>query len=266
MTDEQVELPRIELGNGRYKKGHDTYGPCEVCDLIDTQITVHYGNMWFCKDCWIKEASVTKDLPSVSNTQNVVQNVLQQAARIDNSVEVRTDLFNAHTVSIINLKAEIDNNPEIINKPYALAEELKNRFEKFKSVVFEYNEKIVEANNAQRAIQVYLNTLANSLRAEEREKLKIADINYKPISVKPLKPKSIGTTGTRKSTKLDKNELRKYAAELGIPEFTLQMLVVSKGITVETAANMLRKSLQAAKIESDGLPPVDMDSLPKDVA
>lgn len=253
----------------RIKKGNDTFGECEVCDRVHTEelpvkLTCHYGNMWFCDTCWEKESNATKDVAKTSEVSNVVQNALQQAARIDNSVEVRTDLFNANTVAIITLKAEIDNNPEITNKPYVLATELMSRFDKFKSVIFEYNEKIVEANNAQRAIQVYLNQMANSLRAEEREKLKIADINYKPTVVKLIKPKGISTTGTKKSTKLDKVELRKYAAELGIPEFTLQMLVVSKGITVETAANMLRKSLQAAKIESDNLPAVDMDSLPKD--
>lgn len=255
----------------RIKKGNDTYGECEVCDRVHTEenpvkITCHYGNMWFCDVCWEKESVATKDLVKTNEVQSVVTNALQQAARIDNSVEVRTDVFNANTVAIISLKAEIDNNPEITNKPYVLATELVARFEKFKSVIFEHNEKIVEANNAQRAIQVYLNQMANTLRSEEREKLKIADINYKPTVVKPLKPKSIGTTGTKKSTKLNKDELRKYASELGIPEFTLQMLVVSKGITVETAANMLRKSLQAAKVESDNLPAVDMDSLPKDVA
>ncbi len=243
----------------RYRKGNEFWGDCECCDKVDVHITVHYGNMWMCEDCWIKEQGVTKDLPKLGETQAVVQNALRESAHTDNSIQVRTDLFNAATVSIVTLKAEIDNNPEITNKPYALATELMGRFEKFKTVIFEYNEKIVEANNNQKAIQVYLNQMANTLRAEEREKLKIADINYKPTVVKPTKPKSITTTGTKKSTKLDKVELRKYAAELGIAEFTLQMIVVSKGITIEAAANMLRKSINEAKSESDGLPAVDMD-------
>lgn len=239
----------------RIRKGQDYYGECEVCDKKHTEenpvkITVHYGNMWFCDSCWEAESKATAELKATSQTVNVVTNALQSAARIDNSVQVRTDLFNAQTVSIINLKAEIDNNPEITNKPYALAQELLARFEKFKTVIFEYNEKIVEANNSQKAIQVYLNQMANTLRSEEREKLKIADINYQPTRVKPVKPAAIKTTGTKKATKLDKVELRKYAAELGVAEFTLQMVVVAKGVTIQEAAVMLKKSIEAAKIQN----------------
>jgi hypothetical protein len=240
----------------RIRKGQDYYGECECCDKVHTEenpvkITVHYGNMWFCDECWEKESKATAELKANQQTVNVVTNALQQAARVDNTVQVRTDLFNAQTVSIINLKAEIDNNPEITNKPYVLAQELMARFEKFKSVIFEYNEKIVEANNAQKAIQVYLNQMANQLRSEEREKLKIADINYQPTKVKPVKPAAIKTTGTKKATKLDKVELRKYAAELGVAEFTLQMVVVAKGCTIPEAAEMLKKSIAAAKTQAE---------------
>jgi DNA integrity scanning protein DisA with diadenylate cyclase activity len=116
------------------------------------------------------------------------------------------------------------------------------RFTHFKSVVFELNQQIVEAGNKQKAIQVYLNQLSNSLRQDEREKLRIADISYKPTSIKSVTPKSIKTVTTSK--KIDKVELRKYAAELGVSEFTLQMIVVQKGISVATAANLIRNSIK----------------------
>ena len=106
------------------------------------------------------------------------------------------------------------------------------------------NEKLVDLNNQQKAIQVYLNNLANKLRAEEREKLKLADINYKPNVVKPV----VKTVKTK--SKLDKVELRKYAAELGVDEFTLQMLVVAKGLTIEKAAALLRSTMKQAISES----------------
>jgi len=232
-------------------------GECEVCDAKDIKITVHYGNMWFCDDCWTKEEAASKEHMSPENQQKRVDaykdsieaRTIDASRAIDSSIQVRTDLFNAATTAIVDLKKAIDENPEITNKPYALAEELTNRFNHFKQVIFDMNEKIVEANNNQKAIQVYLNNMANTLRTEEREKLKIADINYKPLSVKPSKPKSISTTGTKKSGKLDKVELRKYAAELGVSEFTLQMVCVAQGITPEAAANKLRKSIAESKSE-----------------
>ena len=230
-------------------------GECEVCDKKDVTITCHYGNMWFCDECWATEeasqASITAEQKQVrveKFNESVESKVIDASRVIDNSIQVRTDLFNAATTAIVDLKKAIDENPEIANKPYALAEELTTRFNHFKQVVFDAQQQIMEAGNHQKAIQVYLNQLANSLRAEEREKLKIADINYKPATVKPT-VKRVSTSQTKKSTKLDKAELRKFAAELGVSEFTLQMVVVSKGITVEAAANILRRSIAETKSE-----------------
>lgn len=227
-------------------------GNCEVCSGVDVPIGLHYGNMWFCDGCWGKEELASKEHQSPENQQKRVDAVnldstIRQARNIDDSINIRTDLFNAATVSIIQLKDSIDSNTEIMNKPFALAEELMRRFTHYKSVVFELNQQIVEAGNQQKAIQVYLNQLSNSLRTEEREKLRIADITYKPTAPKLDKPKAVRTA----AKKIDKVELRKYAAELGVSEFTLQMLVVQKGCSVEVAANMLRRSIKESKSESN---------------
>ena len=230
-------------------------GECEVCDKKDVTITCHYGNMWFCDECWATElasqASITAEQKQVrveKFNESVESKVIDASRVIDSSIQVRTDLFNAATTAIVDMKKAIDENPEIATKPYALAEELTTRFNHFKQVIFDAQQQIVEAGNHQKAIQVYLNQLANSLRQEEREKLKIADINYKPTVTKPT-VKKVSTSQTKKSTKLDKAELRKFAAELGVSEFTLQMVVVSKGITVEAAANILRRSIAETKSE-----------------
>jgi len=239
---------------------------CECCPNVvpEKDITV-YMAMRMCPECLGKEKALQDNLKAtaedrVADSNNRMNQAISAARAVDDSITVRTDLFNAATVSIVELKAAIDHDGNIENKNYALAEELTRRFSHFKDVIFEANAQIVEATNNQKAIQVYLNQLANSLRTEEREKLKIADINYQPKSVKVVKPAAIKTA----KKKLDKVELRKYASELGIPEFTLQMLVVSKGITVEQAANMLRKSIKEAKSESDNLPTVDMSAQPTD--
>lgn len=226
-------------------------GDCEVCDAKNIVITNHYNGMWFCDKCWEKEDKAQKDNMTPEAQQkrvDAVENLhkaISEAEKIDSTIEVRTDLFNAATISIVELKATIDADVSITNKPYALAEELMKRFGHFKNVVFELNRQIVEAGNQQKAIQVYLNQLANSLRASEREKLRLADISYKPSAPKVAKPTPIKTA----AKKLDKVELRKYASELGISEFTLQMIVVQKGLTVEAAANLLRRSINEAKSE-----------------
>jgi hypothetical protein len=218
-------------------------GDCEVCDAKGVRIRpLHSRNMWFCDSCYEIEIQAQVDSVKTRLTEiNPVQSAISQAAKIDSSIQVRTDLFNAATTAIVELKKTIDEDASIVNKPYALAEALMARFSHFKQVVFELNQQIVDAGNQQKAIQVYLNGLANSLRAEEREKLKIADINYKPGPAKIVKPPA------NKPKKLDKAELRKYATEIGVSEFTLQMLVVQKGISVADAAKLLQQSVNRAK-------------------
>lgn len=223
-------------------------GDCDACDKTSIPVTkLHSKSMWFCDDCHKAEIDAQVSMVQSNETykQNQLNIAINTARQIDESITVRTDLFNAATVSIVDLKSTIDNDVNIVNKPFALAEELMKRFTHFKSIVFELNQQIIEAGNQQKAIQVYLNQLSNSLRADEREKLRIADINYKPTAIKSVTPKSIKTTTTSK--KIDKVELRKYAAELGVSEFTLQMLVVQKGISVATAANLLRNSIKESK-------------------
>jgi len=201
--------------------------------------------MWFCDECYESEIQTQVESARIRLTEireNPVNNAITEAAKLDSSIQVRTDLFNAATVAIQELKATIDVDTTIVNKPFELATQLKARFLHFRDVVFELNQKIVEAGNQQKAIQIYLNQLANTLRIEEREKLKLSDISYKPTSPKPT-VKTVKTT----AKKLDKAELRKFAGELGISEFTLQMVVVQKGISVEAAARMLRQSINAAK-------------------
>jgi hypothetical protein len=221
-------------------------GDCEGCEKLDTVVRLFHGkNQWFCDSC--AEIEIQRQVDSVRARQmelTPIQTSLNEASKIDSTIQVKTDLFNAATVAINELKATIESDSTIINKPYALAETLMARFTHFKQVVFELNAQIVEAGNQQKAIQIYLNNLANTLRAEEREKLQISNINYKPGPVKISKP-----VNKVVKVKVDKVELRKAAAELGLSEFTLQMIIVQKNITVAEAATMLRHSINAAKSE-----------------
>src|SRR5665213_2674679 len=207
---------------------HTDMATCECCPTVGP--VEIYMTMLMCPSCIVKEteAQVINSSPAkqAERVSDMNANIVNARA-IDDSISVRSDLFNAATVSIIELKEMIDKDESIVNKPYALAEILTNRYQQFKSVVFELSEKIVDAGNKQKAIQVYLNQLANTLRAEEREKLKIADINYKPPTPK-IKVGNIKSV----TKKFDKVELRKYALELGINEFTLQMVSVQKGLSI----------------------------------
>lgn len=219
-------------------------GKCEVCEK-EGPISIHYGDMAFCSPCWeieekaskehMSEESQAKRLEELQKTN--IEKLAEQTQRMKDSVQLKTDLFNAETQSIIELKKLIDSDDSIQNKPYQLGVQLKERFNHYKEVIFELNEKITEHGNRQKAIQVYLNQLANSLRAEEREKLRIQDINYKPEP--PKKPRPIRKT----APKMNKAELKKWAADIGVTEYVLQATAIARNCSIPEAANILKAAM-----------------------
>ncbi len=149
--------------------------------------------------------------------------VLTHARQVDTRPALRTDVFNSETVAIVDIEKAINADETITNKPYALAEILTQRMNGYKKLDIEYQEKLIESNSSQRAIQQYLNQLANKLRADEREKLKVQDINYKPRVVKTATPKPIKTV----ATKIDRTAVKILAKKLGATEYLVQMTAVS---------------------------------------
>lgn len=224
---------------------------CKMCGRADEgmHITLRYGNLPMCDTCWEREQNAQAEnmTPEKQQARVDAQKLsIEMSRNIDNTITVRTDVFNAKTVAIVDLKKVIDENPEIVNKPFTLAAELKERFTKLQEKGFALQNELTDVATEQRAIQVYMNNLANQLRAEEREQLKIADISYKPGAVKIPAVKALKTTGTS-SKKATKADIKKAAQELGIAEFTLASFVVMSGGNLETAVSKIRKSMEDAK-------------------
>jgi len=195
--------------------------------------------MLLCPECVAKEDAIEDALPSLvvyddDKTIRVMMSAndkLIQAKEIDSSVQTRSDIFNAETVSIIELRDAIDADDTITNKHFKLGEIVMERMNGYKKAIFEMNEEMVALANKQIANQIYLNELSNKLRLEEREQLKLKDINYKPNPVKVTKPSSAS-----KVRKFDKAELKKWASIAKMPESVIQMLCLAKNLTPEQAA------------------------------
>jgi hypothetical protein len=220
-------------------RAKNTHGQCECCPNTDT--LVKFKTMMMCLECYDKEKSLTET--STLNAENRVADLnatIRESQAIDAAIKVRTDLFNSATIAIGELKSAIDADATIENKQYKLAEVLMERFTHFKNVSFDLQEKLVEAGNHQKAIQTYLNNLANQLRAEEREKLKISDISYKPNLVKPIKDTVTKIRAPKKG--YTQAELIAAAKDAGVTMVVIQALCVSKGITPDVAANLVKSA------------------------
>jgi hypothetical protein len=201
--------------------------------------------MLLCSKCYAAELQVTKEYQAPElqeqrlaehNKQIKLNELIGEATKIDQSIQLSSDIFNAKTIALVDIMKAIDIDESIVNKPYSKTEYSVNRIKHLVKVIFDCKNQITEAENEIRANQVNVNMLVNTLRDEERAKLKLQDINYQPATPKTPKPKSSGTAKAKKSSKIDMNEVNKWAAKIGMPSQLIHMRMLSKNMNAEAAA------------------------------
>jgi hypothetical protein len=236
------------------KRVEPMHGPEAVCEACPNVGPVEmFGDMALCRECIAKEmeTAIAYQAPELQEARLQAHNAtLALARQIDTSVETRTDIFNAATISFDEIRKAIETDENIPQdqKNFKLAETVKERFEHYKKIFFEHNEIAVNAATNQRAAIQYLNTLANKLKAEEREKLQIADMSYKPQAVVSTKVKPIKTVKIKTNT--SQADLNKAAKELGLEStHTIQMIMVAKNLDLAGAIAHIQemKAKNAAK-------------------
>ena len=248
---------------------HGDYAICECCPKIGP-VNMYMG-MAMCPECIEKEKAAQLELKNTAEQRVAdsraredaqlaahkqveesapvlsIGSLIDESRQLDAQITVRADLFNAATVAIEDLRTAIwaDESIPAEKKQFTFASLLKDRITNFKKVIFDKNQELVELQNMQRAQQTYLNTLANQLRKEEREKLQLADISYQPTAVKPA------PSGTRKprTPKLDMAEVNKYAKEFGMPPNVFVMACNTRKMTPEQLANVMRKAIAESNSE-----------------
>ena len=219
-------------------------GDCEVCINVNLKTTCTYGNIWMCDECIEKERKLTEENMKPENVQARVNATLHAAAKIDESVVVKTDLFNAATVASVELKAAIENDENIPadQKQYVYANACLERFQKFQKTVFDQRQELLENENKMRMWQTQVQQAASTLRGELREKFKQFDVNYQPAPPKTVKPASPRTSKKKFSREELNAAIKKYNLD-GSHATAVQMLVTAKNWTVENAAKDLAVKL-----------------------
>lgn len=222
--------------------------PVSACDCCDTQTSnlTTYNTMDMCKECYDKEIALEKENALHADERVADQKVdfieyqkseILQLQVVDTTIETKEDFFNAKTLSIIEMKAQIEQDSTIERKVkhFELSKRLLVQFKHLRERIFKRQEENVKDTSSMRGIQQYLNEHANKLRADQREKIKLEDINYKPSTPKKAKAPKV------KKAKFDKKELKKYSDLLGGGvEYTLQMLCVAQNLQPDGAYKMLK--------------------------
>jgi hypothetical protein len=207
-----------------------TKGDCETCDRTDVELTQMHHNMMMCPDC------VREEQAAIERNKHAVQ-VVADARKNDAGIELKQDLFNAGTVSFVELQAAIENNSEIPadKKQFAVMTEVAERIQKLDAVIFAEETALLAKKNERHALLINAQNVAARLHEKEREQFKQYDINYKPTAPKTIKPKAVKTTGK----KFDKAALYEAAKKYGVPAPQVQSIVTAQNKSYEDAAKHL---------------------------
>jgi len=209
----QGGVPDVCVRCRRSELDHTSLATCEACPYIGP-CELYANVILLCPTCYSKEIehqSPANQEKRLTEHRAITEKNLQLSRDIDSSVVTRADYFNAETISISELKKIIDSDETIARKDYTLYMAVKERYDKFKAVLIEVEEKRLEITHNIKADQTYLNNLVASLTKEEQEKYRVRDIDYKPNKVKVAKPKGDGVG------KVNMAEVKELSTQHGIP-------------------------------------------------
>ena len=214
-------------------------GDCEVsgCDKTNVEVYTMHGNILMCSEHRDEEIELVKKMEETNS-------ILINSRKIDSAVEIKPDLFNAATIPAIELYAAIQQDDSIPadKKQYRYAKESETRMLHFQKVVFEARQKLREDENKMRMWQVTTQAAAGKLSAEQRAEFRALDVTYEPD-----KPKTIKPTPVKSKKTFQKEEVKKFASQYGVPEAGVQMIVVSKNMSPEDAAKELARMMGKTK-------------------
>jgi hypothetical protein len=274
----------LECGYPESKHGDNA--DCESCDNKGNLEPYLLGNSQalLCRDCRMREKA-TLEVAVAINTElenhgispfgippepelRVLQNnaierpyhkAIAEARRIDEQLHLSSDIFTAKTKSIEELRQEIwaDDTISADTKYFELVRVCKERVAHFQKVIFDLDKKKIEAYSEQKAWHIYMNQYANQLRADEKERLRIADITYDVKVPKTITPKAIKTSKTKETDAEIKAAINKFNEEMsikpgeGMQVATVRMMMVAKNWTAEQVFNNLRRTLKENLSETE---------------
>jgi hypothetical protein len=232
----------------RPEKDHGPDAECEVCSKKDDCLDVN--GILMCQSCLEKELNQGKQEYDVQEAwrkqtmyktsedqSNPIQKLADQVRDMDSKISSKPEFFNAETMAIEEIKAKILADSSITNKRFELAKIVQQRVMDFEKALFHANQVRFELNDRQQANRVYLQNLATQLTTEEREKVRLKDINY-PVNQPSLKTPRAPST----KAKTDRDALREAAAKYSINASAIQTVCIARNLSVDAAIELMKKT------------------------
>lgn len=217
--------------------GEESVGTCESCPNENVRIIL-CGTIWQCDTCRARDIAVALEHQTPEKQEARLANYhLEMIQKENASLRIQTDIFNAKMRGIHEVQDAINQDDKVVNKNYTIAQVIAERYKHLNGLIHDIDTQKTEYETEQRALQTFYNDLSKKLRAEEREKIKLQDLTYKPVEV-PAKVKKID-----KPKKWDKTGVAAASARYGIPEQLIQMTCAGRDITVDAAIMILKESM-----------------------
>lgn len=193
---------------GRRATDHTNSAQCECCPNVGPCEVI--DDMLMCASCQERDKQIKAEVtPPEPNTKEarVAELVSKLAKEIPSD---RRQYFVGRITAIVDIETELADSG-IDNPQYKLAEIVEANLLALKERLAAKHAEIRELQGNAVADQKYLNQIVPQLRAEEREKFKLYDINYQPAAV--IKPTS---TASKPRQSASDKAIASYAQMLGI--------------------------------------------------
>ena len=205
-------------------------GECDACPKTDVDVFEVVGSkMRLCGVCYQAEVKAIEDAKWIDKT-------LATARVIDSKLELKQDIFNTEATAFSELRKAIQQN-ELIpadKKDETLFQLVEERIKKYTEVIFAEEQATMVKRNERASWSQQIKAYAETLRADQRERLKKYDINYKSA---PITKKEKTTKPVKPAKKpFDKVACAEAAKKYGVPMNMIQMLCTQKNISIEDAA------------------------------
>lgn len=211
-------------------------GDCDACPKTDIDVFPTHHGMVMCAECRDKE------IAAVARSKEAVA-IVETARKVDTAIELKQDVFNATTVSFIELQTAIGQDDAIPadQKDYRVVKECADRIDRLTAIIFAEEAALMAKKEARHAWLVQTQNLAAKLRADVRGEFKQYDVNYNPQPPKSSKPKAVKAPSVSK--KMDKTAVFEAAKKYGVPAAQVQGMVISLHISPDEAGRKLKELL-----------------------
>lgn len=227
-------------------------GDCESCTLTGLAITLH-NRIWFCETCWKKEVEVIEANQKRAKEVEQAQEMIARAGQIDQTIEVKQDIWNANTVAAIELRQAImkDDSIPVDQKEYRYAKMTEERMLHLRKVIFDEEQALIAKKTEMRMWHTQTVETCAKLSAKYRAEFKDLNINYpeKPVkTVKPAAEKKSKKTGSA-APMFNLAQAKELSAKYKVDVMVIRMTSIQHKVAADVAA--LHASNKLFKRECD---------------